>query len=303
MKKVLFTVLFLCFALNIYAQEKSIFGDSCVVTGDDFSKDKEHSKWLYEKGSLILDNISLKDAYALVVKDLNDNTDLYHYKYLYKKYPKMPKKSVTLTGDIDKNVSRSYKCNIDITNDNNKKIEIKISAFGKTGDIILEQVDKNVQVTRKTAILDLHADAAKFNPENTPGSITNGWQKVDQYYGAIDFLCSGEKAKANEVMSMSINWCEDCTYEKYFKGMDIKSTYNALFKDLPKTFESFPKTLPSSNQTIDSKWNKHTFIWKGNNLYVRESSKETDEYYTILEFMQEKDGVKVHLSGYGAYPN
>ena len=85
--------------------------------------------------------------------------------------------------------------------------------------------------------------------------------------------------------------------------MDIKSTYNALFKDLPKTFESFPKTLPSSNQTIDSKWKKHTFIWKGNNLYVRESSKETDEYYTILEFMQEKDGVKVRLSGYGAYPN
>ena len=65
-----------------------------------------------------------------------------------------------------------------------------------------------MQVTRKTPILDLHADAAKFNPENTPGSITNGWQKVDQYYGAIDFLCSGEKAKANEVMSMSINWCK-----------------------------------------------------------------------------------------------
>lgn len=302
MKKVLFTVLFLCFSFNIYAQEKSIFGDSCIVTGDDFSKDEENTMRLYAKGSLTLDNTSLKDAYALVVKDLNDNTDLYHYKYLYKKYPKMPNKSVTLSGNIDENVYASYNCNIDIKNNNNTKIEIKISTFGKTGDIILEQVGKNVQVTRKTAILDLHTYSARHNPENKPGSITNGWQKVDTYYGAIDFLCSGEKAKANEVMAQSFYICDDCTYEKYFKGMDIKSAYNALFKDLPKTFKTFPKTLPSSNQTIDSEWFEHKFTWEGNKLYVRESSTETDDYYTNLEFIQEKDEVKVRLSGCAVYP-
>lgn len=302
MKKILFIVVILSFAFNIYAQEKSIFGTECAITGDDFSKDEEHSVWLYEKSSLTLENISLKDAYAKVVKDLKDNMNLYHYEYLYKKYPKMPKKSVTLTGNIDKKVSNSYNCNIDIKNDNNKKIVINISAFGKTGTISLEQAGNNVQIVRKTAILDLHTKAAKFNPENTPGSITNGWQKVDKYYGAIEFLCSGEKAKANEVMFMSINWCEDCTYEKYFKNMDIKSTYNTLFKDLPNTFQSFPKTLPSSNQKIDSEWTEHKFTWKGNKLYVRESSKETDEYYTNIEFIQEKDGVKVLLSGYGVYP-
>lgn len=302
MKKILFIVFVLSFAFNTYAQEKSIFGDSCVVTGDDFSKDKEYSVWLYEKSSLTLENISLKDAYEKVVKDLNDNMNLYHYEYLYKKYPKMPKKNVTLTGDIDKNISDSYKCNIDIKNDNNKKIVINISAFDKTGTISLEQAGNNVQIVRKTAILDLHTKAAKFNPENTPGSITNGWQKVDKYYGAIEFLCSGEKAKANEVMFMSINWCEDCTHEKYFKNMDIKSAYNALFKDLPNTFQSFPKTLPSSNQKIDSEWTEYEFTWEGKNLHVNKSSKESDEYYTNIEFIQEKDGVKVLLSGYGTYP-
>ena len=304
MKKILFIVVILSFAFNIYAQEKSIFGTECAITGDDFSKDEEYSVWLYEKSSLTLENTSLKDAYAKVVKDLNDKDtgDLYHYHLLYKKYPEMPKKSVTLTGNIEKDDYTSYKCNIDIKNDNNKKIVINISAFGKTGTISLEQAGNNVQVVRKTAILDRHTSSARHNPENRPGSITNGWQKVDKYYGAIEFLCSGEKAKANEVMFQSHYVCDDCTYEKYFKNMDIKSTYNTLFKDLPNTFQSFPKTLPLSNKKIDSDWTEHKFTWKGNKLYVRESSKETDEYYTNIEFIQEKDGVKVLLSGYGAYP-
>ncbi len=39
MKKLLFIVVILSFAFNIYAQEKSIFGTECAITGDDFSKD------------------------------------------------------------------------------------------------------------------------------------------------------------------------------------------------------------------------------------------------------------------------
>ena len=297
MKKVLFTVLFLCFAFNIYAQEKNIFGDECVVTGDDFSKTVR----LYEKGLLTLDNTSLKDAYEKVIKDLNDKKRLYHYEFLYKKYPEMPNKSVTLSGNIDENVYASYNCNIDIKNNNNTKIEIKISAFGKTGDIILEQVGKNVQVTRKTAILDLHTYAARHNPENKPGSITNGWQKVDKYYGAVEFLCSGEKAKANEVMGQSFYICDDCTYEKYFKGMDIKSAYNALFNDIPNTYKLFPKTLPLNNKIIDTEYDVYEYTWKGSELNVHKSYKDLEESVNV-DFIQDKGGVKVRLSGYAVYP-
>lgn len=299
MKKVLFTALFLCFAVNIYAQAESIFGSGCSIKG------WKYALYLYEKDLITLDNTSLKDAYALVVKDLNDNNmRLYHYESLYKKYPKMPKKSVTLSGNIDKDIYASYNYNIDIKNDNNTKIEIKISAFGKTGDIILEQIGKNVQVTRKTAILDTHSRAARHNPENKPGSITNGWQKVDDYYDEIEFLCSGEKAKANEVMAQSFYTCDDCTYEKYFKGMDIKSTYNALFQVIPKTMENMPKDLPLQTETLENPDDIFEFNWENkNDLYISISSKETNEYYTDIEFMQDTNGVKVHLSGYGAYPN
>ena len=302
MKKILFIVFLLSFIINSYAQEESLFGSKCAVKGEDFYRSEHSYIWLYEKGSLTLENTSLKDAYAEVVKDLNDYMYLYHYEYLYKKYPEMPAESVSLEGDIDDDMSASYKCNIDITNDDNKKIVINISAFGKTGFISLEQTGKNVQVVRKTAILDKHADAAKYDTENKPGDIINSWQTVNSYFDSIEFLCSGEKADKNEVMSASYYACDDCVREKYFKNMDIKETYNALFKDIPDTFESFPKTLPLNNKKIEAEWTEHKFTWHGNKLYVNESSKETEEYYTNVEFIQEKDGVKVLLSGYGVYP-
>ena len=302
MKKILFIVFLLSFIINSYAQEESLFGSKCAVKGEDFYRSEHSYIWLYEKGSLTLENTSLKDAYAEVVKDLNDYMYLYHYNYLYKIYPEMPAESVSLEGDIDDDMSASYKCNIDIKNDNNKKVVINISAFGKTGFISLEQAGKNVQVVRKTAILDKHADAAKYDTENKPGDIINGWQTVNSYFDSIEFLCNGEKADKNEVMSASYYACDDCVREKYFKNMDIKETYNALFKDIPDTFESFPKTLPLNNKKIEAEWIEHEFAWHGNKLYVNESSKETEEYYTNVEFIQEKDGVKVLLSGYGVYP-
>lgn len=304
MRKIFFIVFIVSLAFTAYAQEESIFGTECAVTGENFSKDEEHSIWIYEKASLTLENISLKDAYAKVVKDLNDKDtgNLYHYKLLYKKYPEMPKKSVSIQGNMDKDAYAPYKCNIDIAFITNKKIKIKISAFDKTGIITLEQIGSSVQVVRKTAVLDLHTSAARHNPENKPGSITNGWQKVDSYFGAIEFLCSGEKAKENEIMAQSFNTCDACIFEKYFKNMDIKEAYNALFKNIPKTMKSFPKDLPLSNRKIENEWYIHEFTWKKNRMRVSESSKETEEYYTDIEFIQEKDGVKVQLSGYGIYP-
>ena len=135
MKKILFIVFLLSFIINSYAQEESLFGSKCAVKGEDFYRSEHSYIWLYEKGSLTLENTSLKDAYAEVVKDLNDYMYLYHYNYLYKKYPEMPAESISLEGDIDDDMSASYKCNIDIKNDNNKKVVINISAFGKTGFI------------------------------------------------------------------------------------------------------------------------------------------------------------------------